>query len=40
METLATACEFRVIGSEDLRLAKVAEYLKNNYPDALKGSQH
>lgn len=40
METLATACEFRVIGSEDLRIAKVTEYLKQNIPEALKGHHY
>ena len=37
MEELATACEFRTIGSEDLRIAKVTEYMQANHPEALKG---
>lgn len=40
MEELATACNFRTIGSKDLRISLVTEYLKANHPDALRGRHH
>ena len=37
MEELATACRFRTVASEDLRVAMVTEYLQASHPDTLKG---